>query len=439
MGYEDKYEVYLNEVPDDIIRCKRLNKYPVFGYTSNLDVLLKWDVNAFNRLLEDFPAVDLMENVGDRIESMFDFARVFGYCAVTGQGGGGYILDGSVCLKLEEIFKYDYGLGGTCAQGTMAMAAMGIPLVVHITDRSKEVCAYMEDEHIKFVGEQGGLISAAQAASEELPLRHMILQFNKGDIIRSHGREYQIPASNRLILDFDEIHKIVPIDEIFLDYCEDHAENMTSYNVSGFNAIVDPGIAEERFSRLCGHYKNIKELNPDCMIYLEGAHYFNPEVKKYVFRESSSCVDLIGMNEEELVDVTIRLGHKADITNLDSIMQSLDLLIDIFGMHGICMHTKDYSLYYGNDLGTVNIEKGLTLGNLLSGTRARTGRYGSFDDCRETLKLEMSPLGLQFADQLAKMERRHFACIVPSRYMESPVCTIGLGDTFVAGVQICFM
>lgn len=438
MRYEDKYEIYLKEVPADIVRCKRLNKHPVFGYTSNLDVLLKWDVNAFNRLLEDFPALDLMEDVGDRIGSMFDFARVFGHCAVTGQGGGGYILDGSVCARLEEIFKSNYGLGGTCAQGTMAMAAMGIPLVVHITDRSKEVCAYMEDEHIKFVGEQG-LISAAQAASEEPPLRHMILQFNKGDIIRVHGCEYRIPASNRLIMDFDEIHKIVPIDEIFLEYCEDHAQNMTSYNVSGFNAIVDPDIAEERISRLCRHYKNIKELNPDCMIYFEGAHYFNHEVKNYVFKQSASCVDIIGMNEEELVDITIKLGHKADVSDLDSIINSLDRLIDVFGMHGICMHTKDYSLYYGNDLGTVNIEKGLTLGNLLSGTRARTGRYGSFDDCKETLKLEISPLGLRFAEQLEKMQLKHFACIVPSRYLESPVCTIGLGDTFVAGVQICFI
>ncbi len=438
MGYEDKYDAYLKEVPTDIIRCNNQNKYPVFGYTSNLDVLLKWDVHAFNRLLEEFPAADLMVDVGDRIASMFDFVRVFGHCAVTGQGGGGYILDGSVCARLEEIFVSEYGLGGTCAQGTMAMAAMNIPLVVHITDRSKEVCTYMEDEHIKFVSERG-LVSAMQAASDEPPLRHMILQFNKGDIIRSGDHEYRIPASNRLILDFDEVHKIVPIDEIFLAYCEGNAKNMTSYNVSGFNAIVDPDIARERLSRLCKHFKKVKDMNPECIIYLEGAHYFNPEVKKYVIKESASCVDLLGMNEEELVDVTIRLGHKADISILESIISSLDLLIETYGMHGIVMHTKDYSLYYGDDLGKVDIEKGLTLGNLLSGTRARTGRYGSFEDCRETLKLEMSSVGLHFAEQFSNMQLRHCGCLVPSRYMESPVCTVGLGDTFVAGVQICFM
>lgn len=438
MGYVDKYKAYLNEVPADINRCKLLNKYPVFGYTSNLDVLLKWDVNAFNRFLEEFPSVDLMVDAGDRIESVLDFARVFGHYAVTGQGGGGYILDGAVCERLEEIFESDYGLGGTCAQGTMAIAAVGVPLVVHITDRSKEVCAYMENERIRFVSE-AGLISASEAASEEPPLRHMILQFNKGDVIRAGGCEYRIPASNRLILDFDEIHKIVPIDEVFLDYCEEHAGSITSYNVSGFNAIIDTDIAQERIARLCRHFGNMKKRNSDCIIYLEGAHYFNPEVKDFVFTESAPYVDIFGMNEEELVEITIRLGKKADISDPDSIIHSLNLLIDTFHMNGIVMHTKDYSLYYGKDPGAVNIEKGLTLGNLLSGTRARTGRYGTFDDCLETLKLDISPVGLQFAGHLAKMQLQHYACIVPSRYMESPVCTVGLGDTFVAGVQICFM
>lgn len=438
MEYRDKYATYLEEVPTDIARCKQMKKHPVFGYTSNLDVLLKWDVESFNSLLEEFSGVDLTKEYGDRIEGMSDFVRVFGHCAVTGQGGGGYILDGSVCTMLEQIFESDYGLGGTCAQGSKAMAAMNVPIVIHVTDRSKEVCEYLDDENIRFVGEHG-LISAAQAVSDQPPLRHMILQFSKGDVIRTAGTDYRIPASNRLILDFDEVHKIVPIEERFLAYCERNAEDMTSYNVSGFNAIVDMNVAEERMTRLCKHFKKIKAANPACIIYLEGAHYFNSDVKDYVFMETASCIDLVSMNEEELVDMTMRLGHKADISDLQSIISSLDLVLEKYGMGGIIMHTKDYSLHYGKPLERVDIEKGLTLGNLMSGTRARTARYGSYEDCMETLKLEKSALGLMFADQLEHLNRKHSCCLVPSRYLEEPKCTIGLGDTFAAGVQLCFM
>ena len=57
----------LKEVPDDIARCKQTNKFPVFGYTSNLDVLLKWDVESFNSLLEEYPDVDLTKEYGDQL------------------------------------------------------------------------------------------------------------------------------------------------------------------------------------------------------------------------------------------------------------------------------------------------------------------------------------------------------------------------------------
>ena len=46
------------------------------------------------------------------------------------------------------------------------------------------------------------------------------------------------------------------------------------------------------------------------------------------------------------------------------------------------MHTKDYSMYYGSELYGIDLEKALTLGNLLSGTRARIGHYGSLEECR---------------------------------------------------------
>lgn len=37
------------------------------------------------------------------------------------------------------------------------------------------------------------------------------------------------------------------------------------------------------------------------------------------------------------------------------------------------------------------------------------------------------------------MTLSHYACLVPSRYMDRPKSTIGLGDTFAAGVQLAFI
>ena len=75
----------------------------------------------------------------------------------------------------------------------------------------------------------------------------------------------------------------------------------------------------------------------------------------------------------------------------------------------------------------------------MSATRARIGHYGTQDECCKTLELELSDRGLQMYDAFAELPLRKFCCVVPTRYMEYPKYTIGLGDTFVAGVHTCFM
>jgi len=183
----------------------------------------------------------------------------------------------------------------------------------------------------------------------------------------------------------------------------------------------------------------VKKENPDCIIYLEAAHYTCPDIQKAVFERMGPQVDILGMNEEELVDFTARMGVATDPNSLESVLQGLDAVISKYSVKGLVLHTKDYALYCGQKLTGVNLEKGLTIGNLMAATKARIGVYGTIEDCRETLAWELSPIGLQFAEELAGLETKHYTCLVPARYNQHPKSTIGLGDTFVAGVQMGFI
>ena len=53
MTYTDKYADYLDSLQKDIAKAKASGKFIAFGYTSNLDILLEWDVDAFNRILKE--------------------------------------------------------------------------------------------------------------------------------------------------------------------------------------------------------------------------------------------------------------------------------------------------------------------------------------------------------------------------------------------------
>lgn len=438
MAYRDNYSKYLKEVPSYIDRCRVTGRRVVFGYTSDLDIVFRYDPDTFQELfgqhLKELPKI----RPKDSIDSIPDLARVTAAYMAAGEGGEIDITDYSVCEYLNSHLEGVHGLGGTCAQGAAALAAMGMPLIAHISDRCRPVCELMNYPGLDTIRD-GRPVPIMETATDDVPVYHMILQYTRGDKLKIGEETYTVPCSNRLIMDYDTIHKDLNVSEDFKRYLEDHAESLVSYNISGLNAMLDPVLTAKRLSEMEVHYRTVKEKNPDCIFYFESAHYLNPEVKHLVYHTIARYVDILGMNEEELVVHTRECGEDIDKANFSDIIRGLELVLTRHQVNGIILHTKDYAMYYGNELPNIDIEKGLTMGNLMSGTRARTGRYGNQKDCEESLRLPLSPTGLRFAREVEANPYSRSICLVPSRYMEKPAYTIGLGDTFVAGVQMAFI
>ena len=430
--YKDRYKEFYKELHLNKYQYEACDKKFVFGYTSNLDVLIEWDVNKFNALIEEFLKQDFSLNENDVIDSMESLVRIAGYFMIQGVGGEINITNAKICEFLEKYFKISYVLGGTCAQSAAAISTAGFPSLVHITDRSKEVCELMEGMGIQGVSD-GETVELPKLVEDTAPIRHMILQFSKGDIIKANGKEFKIPESNRLIIDFDNIHNLVPIEKEFLKYCEENAKRIIAYSISGFNAIIDRKVILDKVKEIKNHLSKIKTQNDKCIIYLESACYLNDTVKEIFFKEVTEYIDILGMNEEELVELTGQFGVTTIKENFESILEGLDCILNHYSARNIVLHTKDYAISYGEDMNELNLERALTVGNILAGTRARIGKYGNLAECEATLKKPLSKIGLSFSEQLKTIETKRNVVMVPSRYLEKPICTIGLGDTFVAG------
>lgn len=437
MSYTDHYAQYLEEIVTDIEICKKSDRRVVFGYTSDADVLLTYSEQEFNHIVETYLHDAPCAKPDEVIDSMESFVRMIAYYMLNGLGGEADITDYKVVEYLLAHFEHVYSLGGTGAQGAAALASAGMPLIACISDRSDIVCGLMDYPGLDTI--KDGRRVPLKEIQQGSPVYHIVFSYTKGDRFRIGDREYEVPVANRMILDYDTIHKDIVVDDGFKTYMEENAKQIISYNLSGFNAIIDTELTRRRMQELGEHYRKVKQNNPDCIFYFESAHYLSLDVKTLVYQEISRYVDIMGMNEEELVAHTKERNISIDKNDLRDVIRGMDIIIDIYKVKGIIMHTKDYAMYYGADLKGVDLEKALTLGNLLSGTRARIGHYGNPEECRESLKLELSPAGLRFAQELQDMKLDKRAVLVPSRYMEKPVCTIGLGDTFVAGVQFAFV
>lgn len=151
MAYQDRYEAYLGQIPEDIAYCKSTGRSHVFGYTSNYDVVLKWDIDGYNRILQEFLKEEPRAQAGDTIDTMEDFARISSYCLMKGIGANFDITSLEVCNYLQEHFRSEPALGGTCAQGVAALAAMGFPMAAQLTDKCREVCEMMDAPGVQVV------------------------------------------------------------------------------------------------------------------------------------------------------------------------------------------------------------------------------------------------------------------------------------------------
>lgn len=438
MSYQDKYQEYLNQIPKDIEVCYETGKRHVLAYTSNCDVILVWNIHVYNKILKKFLNEEPSFKDGDTIDTMEDFARITSYYLMQGIGGNFDITNLQVCQYLKEHFTSEVALGGTCAQAAAALGTLGFPVNVHLTDVSEEVCKLMNMDGMSVISE-GQIVPIMNQVSKEPPVYHFVLQFSKDDKMIVRGKEVEIPLSNRLIMFYDTVHKEVPVEEQFLEYWNSHADRMYSYLVSGFDAIIDLEVMKMRITKLEEHFKKMRLQNPGFVFYFEGAFYMNPKIKELANDMIGKYADILGMNEEELIAQVGRFGKIIDVNSLQAVIEGVEMILSKYSVKGVILHTKDYSMYCGKKLEGIDIEKGLTMGNLLSGTRARIGKYGTLEECGTSLKLLLSEVGLRFAREIKHIKTGKEVCIVPSRYLEHPKYTIGLGDTFVAGVHTCFI
>ena len=280
MPYTDHYEKYLNEIPENIEKCKETGDRIVFGYTSDLDVLLTYNEDEFNKLVDTYVKGDIYRDGDENITDLESFSRIIAYYMANGLGGEADITDYKVVEYLLEHFEHKFSLGGTGAQGAAAMASVGMPLIAHISDKSEQVCDLMDYEGLNtIVGDKQVPMKTIQQGD---PVYHVVFSYTKGDGFNLHGKRYTVPIANRVILDYDTIHKDIVVSEDFKKYIEKNAKHIISYNLSGYNAIIDPELTERRMQELGAHYKKVKEENPECVIYFESAHYLSQEVKNIV-------------------------------------------------------------------------------------------------------------------------------------------------------------
>ena len=225
MKIEEKYIKTYQEMEQLIADRIANNAFTAMGYTSNLDILCDFQIETFNQLLHKYlPNTDLNTmKAAKEITSMEEFLESIVYFCIHGIGGEVDIADFDI---IKDTFALKMGMGGTATQAAMALAAVGCPSIVHLTDDSKEVCDILNSPHIYTITEEGEIVHTdqiIQAAEQEI---HYIIQFKKGDIVCLGSQQIAIPTSNRLIITKITVNETLPFSDAYFSYIETHATDI---------------------------------------------------------------------------------------------------------------------------------------------------------------------------------------------------------------------
>lgn len=435
--FDEKYRAAYARMATDIAARISAGRYAAMGYTTNYDLICTLEADALNAFVHK-AAPELTRaslRPVEQIETPQDLACTLAYHCLTGLGGE---MDSAQLQELRQDFCWRAAIGGTAPQAAMALAAVGCPSAIHMTDHSPEVCGILSSPYIHTVDGDGHLVPVSSIPAGTIREIHWIFQFQKGGQLALADGAYEISASNRIILTQSEINRQVPLQAPYLHYVETHAKAFASNVLSSFNAMTDEALLGQRLESILRHVASYRQGNPCGIVYYEDAHYHSAGVRALCLRQLFPLSDIVSMNEEELAQTLAAIGFVLDFEDIHSYVAGAYLLKERFGVRkGLIIHTKDFALYVGEPL-RANIETGLLYGNLMATAKALNGDYGTYPQLADVLTLPLSEKGLRAHAALAAKAKDMGAVLVPSRYIARPKYTIGLGDSFMAGVQICF-
>ena len=438
MNIEEKFQKAYDSLEKHIESRNKKEQLTAMGYTSNLDLLCDFQVDKLNELLAEYMSGEDLTKMkpAKMIRTMQELLETVVYYCINGIGGEADVEDPEL---VKSGFSFKNGMGGTAVQAAMALAQIGGKTLVHLTDDSKEVCELLHSSYIHVVLGNGELGFTDQVISHNPQETHFIVQFKKGDQVRLGEQVIAIPCSNRLILTKNTVNEYLPLWEPYFKWIEQNAKQVTSNVLSSFNSILEKEVLKDRLQYVKNHVEIYRRNNPDGIVYFEDAHYHNEEVRRLCVETLYPCVDILSMNEEEL-QYTLKemYGYDVDIDDIYSCIDGVEFLLDKFHIKkGVIVHTKDYAMFVG-DSENIDIENGLMYGMIMATAKASHGNYGTKEQIRQVLELGVSEKGLS---NLKKVEERGYGSrviLVPTKYIDKPKYTIGLGDSFTGGVQMCF-
>ncbi|MBO5284494.1 MAG: hypothetical protein J6B00_01315 [Alphaproteobacteria bacterium] len=235
--WAEKYQV----VPEQFDKLKQISSAAT-AFNANIDAILKINGETLKKLIIDnhISASELEDIKLSCFNSPKDVLIGIVKCFSRGIAEEWVTEDIAVYNWMEKNLGFDRlqmgGQGGIIAN---ALALLGIKKVITHTNSHPKIQAeqFLGLNNLYAIADDGSLQKASKISrTQDIPLIHWIIEFDKGDSFTLDGRTFVCPKSNRFIATYDPLNMNLVMNQGFVSYLEN---NKTDYLLlSGFHPLL---------------------------------------------------------------------------------------------------------------------------------------------------------------------------------------------------------
>jgi ADP-dependent phosphofructokinase/glucokinase len=385
-----------------------LQRLPVYVRGARLTICgLSTFLDGYVRLHEAEPLLKAKEGTPQAALSRELFRR-----ASIGIGGEFYLNWPEGEMWVEKSLQFSrWGLGGSGAQAAQMLAVIGAPALMSLEDRSGRQLSVIHPNVL--VATNRGVVRCGElpTAQGRKPA-HYIFEFTAGTQVGSI-----VPKrSSRTIVRFTEER---------LDNDPDFSRESIAASakagggiLSGFNEIaeqdIEAALAETVALAQAWRERGLKT------IHLELGDYATVKERDTVLEKLGGTLTSLGMSYSELRALCV--GSQDAISKAVELSEALNL-------SRLCVHADTWASVITSGDPQRELEA-LLCGCLLASARAERGQPCWPSGVPANAEFHDMPL-----EKFSKSGERFIVCCA-SPYLERPVATIGLGDTFLAGTLL---
>lgn len=455
--------------------CARLDRlYGVFvAYNANVDAIKFLDEEAIEGMLTELEPRALVRRMNEyprAADTPMDLVARLLISIEKGKAAEVPVYNMQMQQWLEEKLGADERrIGGQAGIITNVLARLGIPSVItYVPWLSRGEAELFENDNQNIfcpVVRNGkiALVPPVEAATREVGKTNWILEFKKGLTLDVGKRRIVCPRDNRLILSFRPSWIRIHMDEELFARLEDLCAHIDGALLSGYQVMTstyEDGTTHEKYvEQSVRVIEKLRHISPHLRVHVEFTSIQDRNVRETLLRRIIKAnVHSLGLDSVEVANALNVLGHEelaASVLRRESIeylFEGARILQRELDLERIHVHALGLYICVLNTSERRRLElerTALLFASALAASRAMKGRIDAREDAYEGLKVPISSYGLEELGRLSTYLERcassgelqaeglavvdELSCVcVPTKVVDVPVATVGLGDTISA-------